>query len=120
MKPHASYLSAALWLLGCSSPTRPQVVPEGAIRIEGAKTGYWQICQPDASARVHCVVWNDAGTVLKNETYLPLDEGPAPSQNDLRIRGGELCRGGPYQVCLANGRILLPESQFDQLRMFLK
>ena len=93
---------------------------EGAVRVEGAKTGYWQLCRLDANRRVHCTVWNDAGKVLKDETYLPLDEGPAPTENDLRIRGGEVCSGGPYQVCLTNGRVMLPESQFDQLKTFLK
>ena len=93
---------------------------EGAIRVEGAKTGYWQICRLDSEGRVHCTVWNDAGKVLKDETYLPLDEGPPPPESDLRIRGGKVCSGGPYQVCLTNGRIMLPESQFDQLKTFLK
>ena len=91
----------------------------GATRVEGAKTGYWQICSMGEHARVHCTVWNDGGTVLKNEIYLPLDEGPAPQQADLQIRAREIC-SGPYQVCLVNGRILLPESQFEQLKVFMK
>jgi hypothetical protein len=120
MKQRVGYLSAALCLWGCSQPARPPLVVEGAIRVEGAKTGYWQICRLDANSQVHCTVWNDAGKVLKDETYLPLDEGPPPTGSDLRIRGGDVCRGGPYQVCLTNGRIMLPASQFDQLKTWLE
>ena len=107
--------AALLCLIGCSEPERPGVVPPEATRVEGPKTGYWQICRLNAGIQIHCTVWNDAGTVLKDETYLPLDEGPTPREGDLRIRAGEIC-SGPYQVCLINGRILLPASQFEQLK----
>jgi hypothetical protein len=115
----ANYLAAILCLFGCSEPKRPTGVTPGATRVEGAKTGYWQTCSIGQGPRVHCTVWNDAGTVLKDETYLPLDEGPTPQEADLQIRAGEIC-SGPYQVCLTNGRILLPESQFDQLKVLMK
>jgi hypothetical protein len=114
-----SFLAASLTFYGCSDPKKPLAVTPGAVRVEGAKTGYWQICTIDQRARVHCTVWNDAGTVLKDETYLPLDEGPAPREAELGIRAGQIC-SGPYQVCLASGRILLPESQFEQLKVLMK
>jgi hypothetical protein len=112
-------ITALLCCLGCSEPDRPLAVTPGAVRIEGAKTGYWQICGIGQDARVHCKVWNDAAVVLKDEIYLSLDEGAAPQEADLRIRPGDIC-SGPYQVCLTNGRILLPESQFEQLKIFMK
>ena len=54
-----------------------------------------------------------------DETYLPLDERPAPQDKELQIRPGEICKGGPYQVCLANGRILLPQSMFRTMKTFI-
>jgi len=92
---------------------------DGAVRVEGAKSGYWQLCSLGRSAEAHCTVWNDGGTILKDEAYLPLDEGPTPHEGELQIRKGEIC-SGPYQVCLTNGRILLPESQFEQIKDFMK
>jgi hypothetical protein len=119
MKRLAIIIGVILCLYGCSQPKRPLAVAIGAVRVEGAKTGYWQICNLGQNAEVHCTVWNDAGSVLKDETYLPLDEGPAPHEGDLQIRKANIC-SGPYQVCLANGRILLPESQFEQLKVLMK
>ena len=106
--------------VGCSEPKRPSGVPLAATRVEGAKTGYWQVCHVDQRVEIHCTVWNDGGTVLKDETYLPLEEGPTPQERELQIRAREICRGGPYLVCLTNGRVLLPQSQFEQLKAFLK
>jgi hypothetical protein len=119
MKPLATAIGVILCLFGCSQPKRPLAVAMGAVRVEGAKTGYWQICSLGQNAVVHCTVWNDGGKVLKDENYLPLDEGPAPHDGDLQIRGREIC-SGPYQVCLTNGRILLPESQFEQIKTLMK
>jgi hypothetical protein len=117
----ASSLAVILCFIGCSEPKRPVEATADATRVEGAKTGYWQICSSQRT-RVHCTVWNDSGTVLKDETYLPFDKGPTPQEADLKIRPGQICSGrsGPYEVCLINGRILLPESQFDQIKNFLK
>lgn len=113
-------LAAILCCLACSRPKRPTEVPAAAVRVEGAKTGYWQICTVGGSAQLHCTVWNDGGTVLMDETYLPLDEGPAPQNKELQIRPDEICKGGPYQVCLINGRILLPQSMFERLKAFIE
>ena len=113
------FLVAVVCCLGCSQPKRPIEVATSAVRVEGAKTGYWQICSIDEHGQVHCTIWNDAGTIQKDETFLPLDEGPRPQKAELQIRPGEICTG-PYQVCLTNGRILLPQSQFQQLKEFLK
>ncbi len=115
----ATLFVVGLCCLSCSVPERPREVASDAVRVEGSKTGYWQTCKPAEQSRVHCTVWNDSGTVLKDESYFPLDEGPLPMSSELKIRPGKIC-SGPYQVCLSNGRVLLPESQFEQLKAFMK
>jgi hypothetical protein len=115
----ASSFAVLLSLFGCSEPNRPPGVTPGAVRIDGAKTYYWQLCRTGQGVQIHCTVWNGDATILKDETYLPLDEGPTPKEADLAIRPAKIC-SGPYQVCLTNGRVLLPESQFEQLKNFMK
>lgn len=115
----AKMIVVLLCFFGCSEPRRPSAVPPEATRVEGAKTGYWQICRVGQQDQIRCTVWNEAGTVLKDEVYRPLDGGPGLQEGELNIRTGEIC-SGPYQVCLTNGRILLPESQFDQLKELMK
>jgi hypothetical protein len=108
-----------LCCLGCSQPKRPTEVNSTAVWAESAKTGFWQVCTTTEEGGIHCTIWNKGGTVLLDERFLPLDGGPAPKSSDLRLRGGGPCTG-PYQVCLANGRILLPQSMFEKLKAFIE
>ena len=106
-------LSILLWF-GCTHPNRPAVVVDGAKWVPSAKTGYWQACsvnEPQENA-VSCTVWNEKGTVLISERYLPLDGGVIPLRNQLSIADGP-CKG-PYEVCLQNGRVLAPVSIFER------
>jgi hypothetical protein len=75
MKLPATANAVILCLIGCWQPKRPLPVGMEAVRVEGAKTAYWQVCSLGQNNAIHCTVWNDGGTVLKDETYLPLDEG---------------------------------------------
>jgi hypothetical protein len=118
LSPFALLVAMAVCCLGCSEHKRPSGVALAAVRVEGAKTGYWQVCNTEVG-QVRCTIWNDGGTVLKSEPFLPLDEGPALQRAELQIRASEICIG-PYEVCLSNGRILLPESQFEELKVFMK
>ena len=106
-------LFAILSSIGCSRRVRPTVVPESAVWSDSAKTGYWKTCSFSYDEQVHCVTWNESGTVLINERFLPLDGKPGPVLAELLIRG-EDC-SGPYRVCLVNGRILVPESMVDRM-----
>lgn len=105
--------------VGCGSPPRPAGVPAGSTWVEGAKTGWWQQCS-DLDAKItHCTIWNEGGEILLDEEFLPLDGGPPPPSDGLKLRGSGPCTG-VYQVCLTNGRILLPQSRYDELKDFVR
>lgn len=103
----------------CSPPRRPGAVPTDAVYVEYAKVGCWQKCKRAGQGPVNCTIWNQAGLVLQDQTFLPVDDGPLPTETDLRLRNSGSCTG-VYQVCLANGRILVPESLFDRMREHLR
>ncbi len=87
--------------------------------VESAKTGFWQDCSLNTENGVHCTIWNKGGTVLMDEPFLPLDDGPSPILSDLHLRSGGACTG-PYQVCLVNGRVLVPQSMFERMKAFIE
>jgi hypothetical protein len=97
----------------------PAQVPSGSTWVEGAKTGWWQHCANTGTSTTHCTIWNKGGDVLLDEEFLPLDGGSVPSGDSLKLQGGGPCTG-VYQVCLANGRILLPRSRFTELKDFIE
>ena len=99
-------------LLGCGSPRRPNGVPDPALWCPSAKTGYWKHCQIGPTSAIECAVWNEGGSVLINERFLPSDGNPDPEPRELLLRS-ENC-SGPYEVSLANGRILVPQSMIDR------
>ena len=111
----AECIVAMLCCVGCSPPMRPSGVAPAAVWVESAKTGYWQVCGTTEQREVHCTIWNKLGTVLLDETFLPLDGGSAPVEGELRLRESGPCTGS-YQVCLTNGRILLPQSMFERMK----
>jgi hypothetical protein len=47
-----------------------------------------------------------------DERYLPLDGGAQPASDQLLI--SDRPSTGPYEVCLKNGRILVPQSMFER------
>ncbi len=106
---------ALLCSVGCSPPTRPANVSEGAVLVEGAKTGWWQICALNDSEEIHCTIWNEDGTILQNQRFVPLDGGPTPQKEELQLRDGGTCTE-PYEPCLKNERILVPESMFQHIK----
>ena len=106
-------LSIVLWF-GCTHPNRPAGVASTAKWIPSAKTGYWQACSVSESEKdeLSCTVWNEKGTVLISERYLPLDGRTIPATDQLSIADGP-CKG-PYEVCLENGRVLAPVSILER------
>jgi len=118
-------LSLVLALLLSSACTRkPDAVPpEGvsadAVFARGAKTGWWQQCtSAKAGQGVHCRIWNGSGLVLEDEEFLPYDGGSTPAAEELQIPPNSKFPG-PDRIFLANGRILLPRSRFDELKIFV-
>jgi len=114
----AIWLGAIVCCLGCSQPQRPTGIGPAALWVESAKTGYWKVCSATERAGVHCTIWNKGGTVLMDEDFLPLDGGRAPISDDLAISDGACI--GPYEVCLKNGRILVPESMFERMKAVIQ
>jgi len=47
-----------------------------------------------------------------DERYVPLDGGAQPASDQLII--SDRPSTGPYDVCLKNGRILVPQSMFER------
>jgi len=102
-----------------SAVARPNSVPSDATFVRGAKVGWWQRCTPAPGGQpVHCRIWSGAGLVLVDEEFIPYDGGAPPSAEDLRI-SVEPTFPGPDRIFLANGRVLLPRSRFDELKKFV-
>ncbi|WP_031497556.1 hypothetical protein [Bryobacter aggregatus] len=98
---------------------RPQNVPTDAVLVQLAKGGVWQKCNvASATGKNRCQIFNWKGELLYDEIFLPYDQGPTIEFSDLRIPK-YAAAVGPDWVCLENGRILLPESRFEQLKEFL-
>lgn len=116
----AALFTIALWLAACSRPQLPHGVPESAAWVEGSKTGYWQWCQMGADNSIRCTIWNAGGIVLLGESFRPMDGGPLPTSQDLAKLRTSGPGTGPYQICLSDGRILLPDSRFDELKAFIE
>ena len=118
-----SFLTVLLFVSGgCSrksSVVRPANVPSEATYVAGAKVGWWQQCEPATGGQpVHCRIWNGAGLNLVDEGFLPYDGGPPPKAEELKI-SSDPTFPGPDRICLSNGRVLLPQSRFDELKKFV-
>lgn len=105
--------------LRVESPKRPSNVPEEAVLVgDGKVGGWWQRCRANSeTGTVFCEIWNKGGLVLYSEVFLPYDQGPTVTAEELQIRNGGLL--GPDRVCLQNGRILAPKSRFEEMKHFL-
>lgn len=110
--PCAILIVASMCGLSCSQRPRPAAVTPAAVWVASAKTGYWQNCFLKGSNQVYCTVWNESGTVLMHEAYLPVDGGIQPVADELSV--SDHPSSGPYNVWLKNGRILVPRSMFDR------
>ena len=98
---------------------RPANVPADAVFVSGSKAGWWQHCTGSANDQpVHCSIWNKGGKVLEDEEFLPYDEGPPPTLNELKL-DPEAPFAGPDRIFLTNNRIILPKSRFAELKRFV-
>jgi hypothetical protein len=112
-------LLLSLVLIGCQHP-RPQNVPIDSVYVNGANgDGWWQHCSYDATREVdYCQIYNWGGGIIWNEVSLPYDGGAAAKQSELLIDSKNRL-AGPQYVCLKNGRILIPKSEFENQKRFL-
>jgi hypothetical protein len=99
--------------------SRPAGVSIDAVFVRGAKIGWWQECTPAGAGQgAHCRIWNGAGLILEDEDFLPYDGGPTAAPAELKI-SPDSTFPGPDRIFLTNGRILLPHSRFDELKIFV-
>ena len=117
-------VAAALMLCAAcdykSDVIRPTGVPPDATYVLGGKFGgWWQQCTSAARGQaVQCRIWNGSGLVLVDEGFMPYDGGAPPLAEELKI-ALEPVFPGPDRIFLSNGRILLPQSRFDELKLFV-
>ena len=120
------YLSAAVALFLCFSCGSgdevirpPDVTPEATCVLGAKGVCWWQHCRVTTAGQpVHCRIWNKAGLILEDESFLPYDGGAAPTADELKIPADPKF-SGPDRIFLANGRVLLPSSRFDELKKFV-
>ena len=75
--------------------------------------GWWERCSYEPKEDVnHCQIFNAGGRVLWDEVFLPYDGGKAAKDSELKIVSDSDI-AGPQYVCLTNGRILIPKSDFE-------
>ena len=98
--------------------SRPRNVPKDAVHV-GGTVGWWELCSYDSNEDMnYCQIFNRGGDVIWNEVFLPYDGGKAAKGAELQV-DGESRIAGPQYVCLKNGRILLPKSQFENFKTFI-
>ena len=99
---------------------RPANVPSDATLVDEPKGGLWQRCILDTGANANrCQIYNWRGGLLYDEAFLAYDGGGVVAQVYLKIPGYSPL-SGPDRICLANGRILIPKSRFDQVKRHLE
>jgi hypothetical protein len=98
---------------------RPANVPSDASLVDQPKGGLWQRCIFDPGTNTdRCQIYNWRGGLLYDEAFLPYDGTGAVVQADLKIPG-YAALAGPNRVCLANGRILIPQSRYEDVKRHL-
>ena len=113
-------VSLPLLVIGCgyAPPKRPANVPGTAIFASGGKVGWWHYCEFDRNDnQAHCTIWNHGGLVLHAGVFLPSDRKPLRA-DELKFVYNERWTDNAQFICLQNGRILVPASDFDRLSQF--
>jgi hypothetical protein len=98
---------------------RPRNVPTGATLAPGSKVGgWWHYCEfAETDHQSHCTIWNAGGLILYEGVFLPYDREPLEAR-DLKVVYNPRW-GDPAQfICLENGRVLIPASDFGRLSTF--
>jgi hypothetical protein len=98
---------------------RPANVLSDATLVDQPKGGLWQRCIFDPGTDTdRCQIYNWGGALLYDEEFLAYDGNGAVVEGDLKIPGYAPL-SGPDRVCLANGRILIPKSRYEEVRRHL-
>jgi hypothetical protein len=106
---------------GCRTvqPERPKNVPAAAVLAPGGKVGgWWHYCEfSQTDDKPHCSIWNAGGLVLYQGVFEPLDRQPLRA-DELKVVYNPRWGDNAQFICLQNGRVLVPSSDFDRLSEF--
>ena len=92
---------------------------EDAILAPDGKTGgWWHHCEfRDSDDHAHCNIWNANGLALYEGVFLPLDHA-ALNRDELKVVYNSRWGDNTQFICLHNGRVLVPASDFKRLSEF--
>ncbi len=98
-------------------PKRPSNVPPQAVYVSGPKSrGDWEWCWVDRRQEANrCQISNVGGDVLYEGVFLPYEGNEVVPEAKLKITQ----HSGPQWVELENGTILIPGSDYPQIKRFL-
>lgn len=103
-------------MTGCSrAPVRPQGVPTSSVFVPAAKGGYWHTCRLDQTDQeCRCTIYLGDGRIVYDEVFLPYEGSTPIEEKDLKITPD----GTGDTVKLANGRLLLPQSDYKKVKLY--
>lgn len=94
-------------------PARPRNVPQSATLVLTGWDQFWQECRFDsAEQQDRCRVYNGAGSLLRDEVFLPANGGKALPDDQLKVSAG----GDSHSVHLLNGTVLIPRDHFEGIK----
>lgn len=94
-------------------PSRPSNVPKSAMLVFTGFSHYWQECQFDnAQGQDRCRIYGGKGDVLRDDVFLDMDTRKPVQPDELEIVQG----GGADSIRLKDGKILVPQANFDAIR----
>ena len=98
---------------------RPANIPATATFAPGGKVGgWWHYCQFGAADHLaHCTIWNAGGLVLCDGVFLPSDQEPLEVRELMVVYNPKWGDNSQF-ICLKNGRVLVPSSDFERLSRF--
>jgi hypothetical protein len=112
---------SCLWF-GCTHitdemPVRlPANMPVGSTFIPISKgSGLWQACWIEKETLVRCRICNRVGSVMKDDEFIVYRGSAVKRKDELQI----VPKGSPDLICLANGTILIPKTEWRETKEFL-
>jgi hypothetical protein len=92
-------------------------VPQSATLVLAGWDHFWQMCWFDTVLKQdRCRIYGGGGAILRDDVFLPSNGGGAIQGDQLTIAPG----GGADTVQLANGIVLIPQTNFDEIRRELQ
>ena len=98
-------------------PSRPDNVPRSATLVLAGWSHFWQECWFDSlQHQDRCRIYGGMGALLRDDVFLPENEGKAIQSDQLKIGPG----GNAGCVHLLNGTVLIPQKDFEEIKRELE